>query len=134
MILIYGSGQFSDIIYQETSISISHYLYYNLDYVTERPLEFLSPLKDQEVIEDDNIFLVCEVSRRDVTGCWMKAGKEIQKSNHFNFHVEGTKHTLEVNKAKLDDQADYEFRIMDKSTKAYVKVKGMDIKMFILLM
>lgn len=75
-------------------------------------------------MENDDILLVCEVSKPNVTGCWMKAGKVIEKDSHFNFTVEEKKHTLIVQKAQLDDEANYEFKIMNKSTKAFVKVKG----------
>ena len=94
-------------------------------FVTEEPMEFLTPLSDVGVMETETATLSCEVSKPDQTAKWLKAGKEVRPSGRIEIRVDGTKHTLIIQDAHLDDHDEYSVVIGDKSSTATVFVEGM---------
>lgn len=56
---------------------------------------------------------------------WFKNGKEIKPDEHIEITVEGTLHTLKVNNANMNDDAEYTCKVDQENTSAYLHVEGM---------
>jgi titin len=90
----------------------------------DRPLEFLKPLQDQDVMETQTATLTTEVNLAGKTAQWLKNGKAIKASEHYEMISEGTTHTLLIKDAVLDDEAEYTVVIGDAKSTATVFVEG----------
>ncbi len=95
-------------------------------FFTETPVTFTSPLKDQNVPEEQSVTLECELSKPDQKVQWLKNGKEIKpdKKRGIMLKVEGTKHILTIPKALVDDTAEYTVKFKDQETKGKLTVEG----------
>ena len=90
----------------------------------ERPLEFLKPLQDQDVMETQTATLETEVNLPDRKAKWLKNGKPIKTNGRYEMISEGTVHKLLIKDCVLDDEAEYTVQIGDNSSSATVFVEG----------
>ncbi len=92
----------------------------------ETKITFTSPLKDQTVPEEQSVTLECELSKPDQKVQWLKNGKEIKPDRKRGIlpKIEGTKHSLTIPKALLDDTAEYTVKLKDQETKGKLTVEG----------
>ncbi len=95
--------------------------------VSETPVTFTVPLKDQTVQEEESVTLECEVSKPDQKVKWLKNGKEVKpdKKRGITIKVEGTKHILIISKTLVEDTAEYKVKIGDQETKGKLTVEGL---------
>ena len=56
---------------------------------------------------------------------WLKNGKKMKPSDRIKPSEEGTEHTLVIDKAVLDDGAEYTAKIGEATTKGKLTVTGM---------
>ncbi|GFO38541.1 titin, partial [Plakobranchus ocellatus] len=96
--------------------------------VKEEPLEFLKPLADIEVQENQQIFMECTVSKPDRKAAWSKNGVKVSASETIKLKSEGSNHSLTIERAELTDQAEYAIKIDGKTSKADVKVIETDLE------
>ncbi|CAH1802745.1 unnamed protein product, partial [Owenia fusiformis] len=91
--------------------------------VQELPIEFLDPLKNVFVVENETATLDTEVSKPDQKATWFMDGELLKPSDKYEMKVDGTKHYLVVHDCELDDEADYTIRIDKKESTAMILVE-----------
>ncbi|GFS00827.1 titin [Elysia marginata] len=91
--------------------------------VREIPLEFTKPLKDTEVMENQQLTLTCEVNKPDLEAKWTRDGKVLDSSDRIHISRDGCVHSLTIEKSELGDASIYRVSIKDKKTSAKVAVK-----------
>ena len=93
-------------------------------YVTEIPLQIVTPLQDQEVMEKQEATFVCEVSKPNQTAKWLRNGVEVASAGRMEIKVDGTRHILIIKDAENSDQAQYTVTFADVSSAASLSVTG----------
>ena len=58
----------------------------------------------------------CEISEEGLKAEWRKGGKAIKKSEKYSMVDETTKHTLKIENAQGDDEAEYTVWFRDDAT------------------
>lgn len=81
----------------------------------------------RNVVEQDNLFLCCEVSRADATTQWYKDGVEIQTSNKVIIETEHTMRKLIIQSVRMSDTGTYTCRAGGSALIFKVNVRGMCI-------
>ena len=88
------------------------------------PVTFTTPLYDITIPEGDNVEFKCVTSKPEKIQ-WFKNGKKITKpSKRIQLRDDGNEHTLKIDKAELDDGAEYTAKIGDESTTGKLTVEG----------
>jgi hypothetical protein len=90
----------------------------------ELPVEFITPIGDHTVVEKQSITLTCEVSKPNKEAKWFKNGSPIEPSDRVVMHSEGTKHSLTINSAMMDDDSKYTVRIDEAESTGQLTVEG----------
>ncbi|ESO99762.1 hypothetical protein LOTGIDRAFT_85536, partial [Lottia gigantea] len=91
--------------------------------VKEAPVEIEKQLANIQVTEGQEIYLECQVSKPcDAT--WYKDGNKVQAEGRFKIKSDGTLHSLTLDEAELEDQAEYSVKVGDQVSKAKVLVEG----------
>lgn len=75
-------------------------------------------------MEQDNLFLCCEVSRSDATTQWYKDGVEIQPSDKVLIEADDTVRKLIIQSVQLSDAGTYTCRAGDNALQFKVNVRG----------
>ncbi|KAB1281104.1 Obscurin [Camelus dromedarius] len=75
--------------------------------LSERPVDIMKPLEDQQAVLGEDVTLRCELSRVGTPVRWLKDGKAIRKSQKYELLTEGTQATLIVHAASLKDSGNY---------------------------
>ena len=91
---------------------------------SELPIEFTSPLKDQNVKEGQTATFDFEVNIIDLPVTWLINGKEVKPDNRHEMVSKGCKHTMYVKESILPDMGEVVAKIEDKTTKAKLTVTG----------
>ena len=70
--------------------------------------------------------LECELSKPEQKVKWFKNGKEIKpdQKRGIILNVDGTKHSLTIPKALVDDTAEYSVKCGDQGTKGQLTIEG----------
>ena len=92
--------------------------------VTEIPLQIVTPLQDQEVMEKQEATFVCEVSKPNQTAKWQRNGVDLVAAVRYEVKVDGTRHILTINDAEKADQAQYTVAFGDLNSTASLSVTG----------
>ena len=80
------------------------------------PVTFTTPLYDITIPENEDVVFKCETTKPDKVQ-WLKNGKKITKpSKRISIIDEGIAHSLAIEKAQKEDEADYTAKIGDEST------------------
>lgn len=79
----------------------------------------------RNVVEQDNLFLCCEVSRSDATTQWYKDGVEIQTSDKVRMETEHTMRKLIIQSVRMSDAGTYTCRAGGSALIFKVNVRGM---------
>ncbi|XP_035379631.1 obscurin isoform X11 [Electrophorus electricus] len=77
----------------------------------------------RNIVEDDNLFLCCEVSRSDATAQWYKDGAEIQPTDNVTIETENTVRKLIIQSVQLSDAGIYTCRAGDSALIFKVNVR-----------
>ena len=91
---------------------------------SEGPTQFVIPLEETTCQEGEDVTFICEVSDEKAPVTWTKDGTKLEPSDKYIIKQEGTKHTLLVKNATLDDRAEYSVQLKDKESKAPLFVEG----------
>lgn len=78
----------------------------------------------RNVVEQDNLFLRCEVSRADAPTQWYKDGVEIQASNKVTTGTEHKKRTLIIQSIEKSDAGTYTCRAGGSALIFKINVRG----------
>ena len=87
-------------------------------------MEFTKPLKDMEVMENQEVSLVCEVNKPGKTATWQCNGQDLAPSDHIRIAADACTHSLTIPAARLEDEAVYKCVVGDRKTSARLTVKG----------
>ena len=87
-------------------------------------MEFTKPLKDVEVMESQEVSLICEVNKPGKTATWQCNGQDLSPSDHIHISADACTHSLTIPAAHLEDEAVYKCMVGDRKTSARVTVKG----------
>lgn len=93
----------------------------------ELPVHITVPLQPQtSVAEDGKLILKAEVSKPNVLGVWFKDDLEIlpKVDKKYNIAVDGTMHSLTIEKVSPDDQGEYTLEIGEDSTTTIAAIEG----------
>ncbi|KAH9498303.1 hypothetical protein Btru_006488 [Bulinus truncatus] len=90
--------------------------------VKEEPLEITKPLSNIEVTEGQSIVLECTVSKPGRAPVWYKNDAKVSASETIKLTSDKGRHTLTIDRAELNDQAEYTIKIDGKTSKAQVRV------------
>ena len=90
----------------------------------ELPCTFTQPLTPLIVAESDAATLVCETSKSNQAVTWLCNGKPISPNEHVKLESDGNKHSLSIDKANVDDSAEYTAKIGNVETSAPITVEG----------
>jgi len=94
----------------------------------EIPVDFVKPLSDVEVLEQETATFQCEVSKPKQSATWDQAGGTIEPGvgdwSRFRTEVDGNVHRLIVESAHTEDALKYTCSIGDKKTSAKLTVNG----------
>ncbi|KAL7882060.1 hypothetical protein AOLI_G00089090, partial [Acnodon oligacanthus] len=77
----------------------------------------------RNIMEQDSLFLCCEVSRSDATTQWYKDGVEIQPSDKVLIKAENTIQKLIIQSVQLSDAGVYTCRAGDNALIFKVNVR-----------
>ena len=94
--------------------------------VEEWPAEFITPLRDETVMEKQTVTLECEVSKTDHKATWYKNGKRLDTNNRIQPHGDGTKHFLIISDSVLDDEAKYSIKVEEAESRCKLTVQGVN--------
>jgi len=94
--------------------------------VAEIPLQIVTPLQDQEVMEKQEATFSCEVSKPNQTGKWLRNGLDLTAGGRTEIKVvDGTTHVLVIKDTEKSDQAQYSVTFApDLSSAAALSVTG----------
>lgn len=95
-----------------------------INFPTEKPLEFITPLLEATCNEGDTVTFTCEVSQDKVKPTWTKDGKKLVPSEDVIIESVGKVHKLTLKNATLDDRAEYTISVKDKESTAPLFVEG----------
>ena len=98
----------------------------------ELPIEVLTPLSDQTIVEHHVATFQCELNRPNVADvCWTKNGNTIPKEDaHYKITSEDLNYTLIILDCTLEDGAEYSITIGDVCSSASLTVEGQEIYIF----
>ena len=93
--------------------------------VSEKPVEVMKMLEDQEVVEKQTATFVCTLSKPRLKVAWYKNDQKLSENNRIQFVQEGKVYKLIIGDAQLDDAAEYKIKFGDEAeSKAELFVKG----------
>jgi len=91
----------------------------------EVPLSIVTPLQDQEVMEQQAAEFACEVSKPNQTGKWRRNGVDVVPAGRYVIKVDGTRHVLTVSDVEKTDEAQYSVHFTgDLASSANLTVTG----------
>ncbi|KAK7507540.1 hypothetical protein BaRGS_00001475, partial [Batillaria attramentaria] len=96
--------------------------------VKEEPLSFVKPLSDQTVMEYQPITLECTVSKPDRPATWYKDGAKLTPSDRLKITAKDKQHTLTIDRAAPDDEAEYSIKVDDFTSKCIVLVEEEEVE------
>lgn len=92
--------------------------------VSEKPVEVVKMLEDQEVIEKQVATFSCTLSKPRLKVSWYKNDQKLSENKRIQFVQEGKVYKLVINDAQLDDAAEYKIKFDDGAeSKAQLVVK-----------
>ncbi|XP_074856881.1 titin isoform X4 [Carettochelys insculpta] len=86
------------------------------------------PLTDLTVAESQEAIFECEVANPDSEGQWLKDGKPLSMTDHFQSESDGLKRTLNIPVTNLDDMGEYTYKVASSKTSAKLNVEAVKIK------
>lgn len=90
---------------------------------SELPLLFIKKLEDIKVKENDQVILECQLNRQPKSSpIWSRDGKEITSNENIEIIQEDTHLQLKINKASINDQAEYTLNVENLRGHAFVDV------------
>lgn len=93
--------------------------------VEEAPLEFVKPLQDIELKENQTARFQCELNRPGEKVKWYKGDKRIEPDNKNIFiESDGKVHTLVLKNINADDASKYSIKTSGPSSSASLFVEG----------
>ena len=90
----------------------------------ETPVEFIRPLADIKVTENQEIFLEVEVNKPNKTSQWFHDGQQVSASKRIKLLTDGAVHKLVIDSAELDDEGKYKVKVNEVECEATVLVDG----------
>lgn len=100
-------------------------LNYNPSYTfTGIRLEFLTPLKDVTVKEQETAEFTVELSHDNIQVSWFKNDQRLHPSKLVTMHDDGKFHTIKFKDVTLDDTSLIKVEAMGKSCEAKLTVLG----------
>ena len=91
---------------------------------TETATTFTVPLADTTVTESDTVTLQCQVSKPNKEVKWLRNGKEVKPDERYQVTVDGTTHSLTLDRALVTDSATFTAKIDRDKTVAKLVVNG----------
>ena len=82
--------------------------------------------------EGEDVTFICQVSDEAAPVTWFKDGSKLEPSDKYIMKQDGTKHTLLIKNATLDDRAAYAVKVKDKESEAPLFVEGLLMISFVL--
>ena len=77
-------------------------------FLSVEPVDFLTPLEDQEVNEiPGTATFECEISKKNLKAEWRKGGKPISANKKYKISVDGGKHRLVINDVIGEDEDEF---------------------------
>ena len=115
--LLEDAGSYSCVVKQtKTSCQVK---------VSEKPVEVMKMLEDQEVVENQTATFVCTLSKPRLNVTWYKNGDLLPENDKYQYVKEGKVYKLVIRLAKLDDKAKYTIKYADEAeSSAQLIVKG----------
>ncbi len=92
--------------------------------VEEAPLEFLKPLRDVHLKENETITLECELNKENETVKWLKDGEIIEPCSNIKIEHDGKVHRLIISNSKPSDAARYQVKATGASTHCNTFING----------
>lgn len=103
-------------VYLVNSISVVWILFDVYAFISV-PLEYITPLKDDDVKEGESAVLTCEVNKADVAAVWCKEGEKINSDDSkYTITQENFTHTLVIADCDVNDDAEYTITIDEEYT------------------
>jgi hypothetical protein len=97
--------------------------------ILEAPLEFIRPLTDIELKENQNATFECELNKSGVEVKWFRNGEPIKDNGKdILIDVDGKVHTLTLKKVDSANAAKYTAKTVGPSSSALLYVEGKNIK------
>lgn len=93
-------------------------------YFSERLVDIVKPLEDQQAMLGEDVVLRCELSREGIPVHWLKDGKAIRKSKKYEVLTEGTWAMLVVHAASLKDCGEYTCETESSKSTASLHLEG----------
>ncbi|KAJ8319891.1 hypothetical protein KUTeg_001478 [Tegillarca granosa] len=90
--------------------------------VEEAPVEFIRPLTDVQVMENEKVVMECEVNKPDLLAKWFIDDEELTGSEHIELVVYSTIHQMIIETAKLEDEGKYTIVVGEKKSTATLLV------------
>ena len=87
-------------------------------------MEFVQPLEEIHSSPGDTATFECELNKDNVTVVWLRNGKEIKPSKHFEIKKEGAKHRMIVKSVQFDDDAEYTVKVKNEESTSHLTVQG----------
>ena len=83
------------------------------------------PLEEASCQEGEDVTFICQVSDEKAPVTWLKDGSKLEPSDKYVVKQDGTKHSLLIKNATLDDRAVYAVKVKDKESDAPLFVEGL---------
>ena len=97
------------------------------NYSAEKPVTFIKPLENKEILEGETVELKCEMDQAEQSVSWYKDGEPVKVDDRHTLTVDGVSHTLTIKDATLDDEADYTVRLGKEETTGSLFVEGKNL-------
>lgn len=99
--------------------------------VSEKPVEVMKMLEDQEVVEKQKATFVCTLSKPRLKVTWFKNDQKLSENSRVQFVQEGKIYKLVIENAQLEDRAVYKIKFEDEaesSAELFVKEAPISLK------
>lgn len=93
-------------------------------FFSERSVDIMKPLEDQQATLGEDVVLRCELSREGTPVHWLKDGKAIRKSQKYDLLTEGTRASLVIHAVSLKDSGKYTCETESSKSTASLRVEG----------
>lgn len=102
----------------------------------EAPVEFIRPLENLTVVEDQPLRLSCTLSKVNCQVTWLKDNEEIkvgedEEGSRYAISNDARFYRLEIKESKLTDAGTYTIKVEDKQLSCEVAVTGKFIFVFV---
>lgn len=94
--------------------------------ILDKPVTLITPLKNEQVVEDNSVSFTCQLSKPDQPVQWLKNGSPIKQSTKYKISSDGSKYTLTLQKATIPDAGEYKIKLGNLESSAKLTVSGED--------